>query len=469
MSQRWDAIVVGSGPNGLAAAIELARNQRSVLVLEAADTPGGGMRTAELTLPGFRHDVCSSIHPMGLASPFWKSLPLDVEWIHPEAPAAHPLDGGRAVLLERSVSQTAAQLGADGETYRRLVSPFVVGWDRMDREALGPLNPFPRAPLLMARFALAGLRSARGLVRRFRGMEAPALFSGLAAHSVLPLDRMPSAAAGLALGVLAHRVGWPMARGGSGSLARALVGYLHSLGGKVECGVPVRRLKDLPEARVKLLDVTPRQFVAMAGEALPAGWKRRLERFKYGPGVVKVDYALSQPVPWANPSVRRAATVHLGGTFEEVARSEAACWEGRHAERPFVLGVQASLFDPDRAPAGKHTFWAYCHVPHGSPLDVSGWIEDQIERFAPGFRDCVLARSVLTPDRMESYNANCIGGDITGGAMTLRQLFTRPVVQLDPYRTPLPGVFLCSASTPPGGGVHGMCGYNAARSALSGW
>lgn len=469
MSQRWDAIVVGSGPNGLAAAIELARNQRSVLVLEAADTPGGGMRTAELTLPGFRHDVCSSIHPMGLASPFWKSLPLDVEWIHPDAPAAHPLDGGRAVVLERSVSQTAAQLGVDGDTYRRLVAPFVVGWDRMDGEVLGPLNPLVRAPFLMARFALAGLRSARGLVGRFRGVEAPALFSGLAAHSVLPLDRIPSAAAGLALGVLAHRVGWPMARGGTGSLARALVGHLHTLGGKVECGVPVLRLKDLPEARVKLLDVTPRQFVAMAGEALPASWKRRLERFKYGPGVVKVDYALSDPVPWTNPSMRRAATVHLGGTFEEVARSEAACWEGRHAERPFVLGVQASLFDPSRAPAGKHTFWAYCHVPHGSPLDVSGWIEDQIERFAPGFRDCVLARSVMTPDRLESYNANCIGGDITGGALTLRQLFTRPVMQLDPYRTPLPGVFLCSASTPPGGGVHGMCGYNAARSALSGW
>ncbi len=461
--------MVGSGPNGLAAAIELARNGRSVLVLEAAEQAGGGMRTAELTLPGFHHDVCSSIHPMGLASPFFKRLPLDVEWIHPDAPAAHPLDGGRAVMLERSVSQTAAQLGRDGATYQRLMAPFVTGWDRMDREALGPVRPFLRAPFLMLRFAWAGLRSAESLVSRFRGVEARALFSGIAAHSVIPLSWVPSAAAGMALGTIAHRFGWPMARGGSGSLARALLGYLHTLGGKVETGVPVRRLKDIPDARVKLLDVTPRQFVTMAGDELPANWKRRYERFKYGPGVVKVDYALSQPVPWSNPEVRRAATVHLGGTFEEVARAEAESWEGRHAERPFVLGVQTSLFDPTRAPEGKHTFWAYCHVPHGSPLDVSGWIEDQIERFAPGFRDCVLARHVMTPDRLEVYNMNYVGGDITGGAMTMRQLFTRPVVQMDPYRTPIPGVFLCSSSTPPGGGVHGMCGFHAARSAMAGW
>ena len=461
--------MVGSGPNGLAAAIELARNGRSVLVLEAAEQAGGGMRTAELTLPGFHHDVCSSIHPMGLASPFFKRLPLDVEWIHPDAPAAHPLDGGRAVMLERSVSQTAAQLGRDGATYQRLMAPFVTGWDRMDREALGPVRPFLRGPFLMLRFAWAGLRSAESLVSRFRGVEARALFSGIAAHSVIPLSWVPSAAAGMALGTIAHRFGWPMARGGSGSLARALLGYLHTLGGKVETGVPVRRLKDIPDARVKLLDVTPRQFVTMAGDELPANWKRRYERFKYGPGVVKVDYALSQPVPWSNPEVRRAATVHLGGTFEEVARAEAESWEGRHAERPFVLGVQTSLFDPTRAPEGKHTFWAYCHVPHGSPLDVSGWIEDQIERFAPGFRDCVLARHVMTPDRLEVYNMNYVGGDITGGAMTMRQLFTRPVVQMDPYRTPIPGVFLCSSSTPPGGGVHGMCGFHAARSAMAGW
>ncbi|MCE7873229.1 NAD(P)/FAD-dependent oxidoreductase [bacterium CPR1] len=469
MSRRWDAIVVGSGPNGLAAAIELARHQRSVLVLEAAAEPGGGMRTAELTLPGFKHDVCASIHPTGLASPFFKRLPLDVEWVHPDVPLAHPLDGGRAVIMERSVSRTAERLGRDGRAYQSLMAPFVAGWDRIDNEALGPIKIFPRAPFLMLRLAFFGLRSARSLVGRFRGQEAPALLAGLAGHSVLPMEWAPGSAAALALGTLAHRVGWPMLRGGTGVLARALAGVLHQLGGELRCNHPVRSLGELPEARIKLLDVTPRQFVAMAGNDLPSSWKDRLLSFRYGPGVVKVDYALSAPVPWTNAEVARAATVHLGGTFEEIARSERACWEGRHAERPYVLCVQNSLFDPTRAPAGKHTLWAYCHVPQASPLDVSASIDDQIERFAPGFRELVLARSVLTPDRLQSYNANYVGGDITGGALTLGQLFTRPVVQLDPYRTPLPGVFLCSSSTPPGGGVHGMCGYHAARSALAGW
>ncbi|MEW6279435.1 MAG: NAD(P)/FAD-dependent oxidoreductase [Candidatus Eremiobacterota bacterium] len=469
MSEGYDAVVVGSGPNGLAAAITLARAGRSVLVIEGADQPGGAARTAELTLPGFLHDVGSSIHPTAVASPFFRQLPLrdhGLEWIHPDFPLAHPLDGGQAVIQERSVSRTAQRLGRDAPAWSRLFAPLVAGFDRIDRELTGPLTPFVRSPLRMLWMAWIGFRSAESLAGWFRDEPARALLAGHAAHSVLPLERSPSAAAGVFLATLAHRVGWPMPRGGAASITRALLGYLGSLGGELRTGQWVRDLRELPPSRLVLLDVTPRQFLAMAGDRLPPGYRARLERFRYGPGVFKVDYALDGPVPWSHPEVARAGTVHVGGTFAEVARSERSAWQGTGCHSPFLLCAQTSRFDPSRAPAGKHTLWAYCHVPPGFGGDLSEAVDRQIERFAPGFRDLVLARSVMGPARLEAGNPNLVGGDITGGAMTLDQLFTRPLAQRVPYATALPGVFLCSSSTPPGGGVHGMCGYHAARVAL---
>jgi phytoene dehydrogenase-like protein len=464
-----DAVVVGSGPNGLAAAIALARAGRSVLVLEASEAPGGGVRTAELTLPGFRHDVCSAIHPLAVASPFFRTLPLDehgLEWIEPPAPLAHPFDGGYAAVLERSVTATASWLGIDGDAYGRLLDPLVEQGHEILADVLGPLR-LPGAPLASGRFAASALLPATTLVRRrLRGERARGLLAGLSAHSMLALESSPSAAFGLGLGLLGHLVGWAFPRWGAQALTDALVAHLATLGATLECGTKVETLAELPPARAVLLDLTPREVLRVAGDRLPPRYSRRLGRYRYGPGVFKLDLALDGPIPWAAPECRRAGTVHVGGTLDEIAASESAPFEGRVSEHPFVLVAQQSLFDPTRAPAGKHTVWAYCHVPNGSSVDVTDRIERQIERFAPGFRERIIARHAMGPAELEARNPNYVGGDINGGTQDLRQVVTRPVARLDPYSTPVPGLYVCSSSTPPGGGVHGMCGYWATRSAL---
>lgn len=465
----YDTIVVGAGPNGLAAAITVAQAGRRALVLEAADTPGGGARTAELTLPGFRHDVCSALHPLAVGSPFISSLPLakhGLEWVHPRYPVAHPLDNGSAAVLERDVDATAAALGEDSRAYRRLATPLVRDWSKIAAGAMGPLR-LPRNPIAMGRFGLHALRSARGLADSWlRTEKARALFAGIAAHSVTPLEFKGSAAAGLVLQVAGHAVGWPMPRGGAQSITDAMVSYLQSLGGEVVTGVRVQSLDYLPKARGALLDVGARELARIAGERLPQGYRRKLNDFRHGPGVFKVDWALDAPIPWTAVECAAAGTVHLGGTLEEIADAEAAVWRGEHPKRPFVLVAQPTMFDDTRAPAGRHIAWAYSHVPNGSDFDMIERIEAQVERFAPGFRQTILARSVMYPSDMQAYNPNYVGGDIGGGANTLRQLFARPASALSPYRTPIEGVYLCSASTPPGAGVHGMCGYWAARDAL---
>ncbi len=467
--RRLDAVVVGSGPNGLAAAITLASHGLSVRVLEAAPDPGGGLATRPLTLPGFAHDVCSAIHPLGVGSPLFEALPLarhGLRWVHPLAPLAHPLDDEPAVIVERSLGATAAGLGMDGSAYRGLFAPLVEGWERAIDPLLGPLPPSATA-LHAARWAWLGLASARRVSdASFVGRRARALFAGLAAHSIVPLERPPSAAVGLVLGAAAHRVGWPFPAGGAASLARALVSLLEALGGEVVCDRPVRSLLELPPARVTLLDLAPAPAAALVGDAFPGRYRRALARYRHGPGAYKLDWALSHPIPWRDPACARAGTVHVGGSFEEIAAAERAPWRDRVADRPFVLLAQPSRFDEGRAPPGRHTAWAYCHVPPGCTADVTARIEAQIERFAPGFGDCVIARSVLGPRDLERHNPNLVGGDVGGGALTLRQAVARPALRLDPYATPLPGVFLCSAATPPGGGVHGMCGFHAARSAL---
>jgi phytoene dehydrogenase-like protein len=464
-----DAVVVGAGPNGLAAAAEMARAGLSVCVLEAADTVGGGARSAELTLPGFVHDVCSAIHPLGIASPFFRTLPLadhGLEWIEPPLALAHPFDDGTAALLERSPAAAMPTLGEDDGRWRRLFAPLVRDPESLIDEILAPIH-VPAHPLTLARFGLRALLPAATVARRsFRGVRARGLFAGLAAHSMLPLERPPSAAFGLMLGLLGHAVGWPFPRGGAQVLSDALASYLRSLGGEIETGRQVESLAELGETRPVLLDVTPRGFLELAGDRLPDRYRRGLERYRYGPGVFKVDWALDGPIPWRAEECGRAATVHLGGTLEEIAASEAAPAQNRIAERPYVLLAQQSLFDPTRAPDGRHTAWGYCHVPNGSAVDMTDRIESQVERFAPGFRERILARSALGPADLERSNPNYVGGDINGGLADLRQLLTRPVARWSPYSTPLPGIFLCSASTPPGGGVHGMCGYHAARAAL---
>jgi phytoene dehydrogenase-like protein len=469
---RYDAVVIGSGPNGLAAAITVARAGRTVLVREAADEIGGGARSAELTLPGFVHDVCSAIHPLGVASPFLRALPLGdhgLEWVHPDIPLAHPLEDGTAVTLERSLDATADGLDEDGHAYRRLVGPVVSDWRRLEESILGPVVHLPRHPLALARFGVHAGRSAEAIARGvFRGARARALLAGCAAHSMLPLERAPSAAFGLVLLALGHVAGWPVARGGSGAVAGALASYLRSLGGDVETGAPVRRLRELPPTRAVLCDLTPRGLLEVAAGRLPARYERALRRYRFGPGAFKLDWALDRPPPWEAQACRRTTCVHVGGTFGEIAAAERAPWEGRAAARPYVIVGQQSVADEARAPAGSHTLWAYCHVPNGSREDMTARIEDQIERFAPGVRATVLGRSELAPAGLEAHNPNLVGGDVNGGAQGWSQLLRRPALRLVPYSTPVPGLFLCSSSTPPGGGVHGMCGFLAARAALRG-
>jgi phytoene dehydrogenase-like protein len=466
---RYDAVVVGAGPNGLAAAITLARAGRSVLVVEAEPTVGGGARSAELTLPGFVHDICSAVHPLGVGSPFFRELPLHehgLEWIHPPAPLAHPFDDGTAATLHRSVRATGATLGQDDQAYWRLMAPIARNWEKIAGGVMGPLR-LPRHPLALLRFGLRAPWPATWLANAwFGGERARGMLAGLAAHSILPLERAPSAAAGLVLAALGHAFGWPIPRGGAQRIADALASYLRSLGGEIVTDLRVTTLAQLPPARSVLFDLTPRQLLCIAGEKLPAGYRRALGRYHYGPGIFKLDWALDGPIPWRAPECARAATVHLGAMLPEIAESERAVWEGRHTERPYVLLVQQSLFDDTRAPNGKHTIWAYCHVPHGSTCDMTERIEQQIERFAPGFRDRILARSAMGPAAMEAHNANYIGGDINGGVQDFTQLFTRPTWSLTPYRTPAKGIYICSSSTPPGGGVHGLCGYFAAKAAL---
>jgi phytoene dehydrogenase-like protein len=467
---RPDAIVIGAGPNGLAAAITLARAGRSVQVLEAEPTAGGGCRSGELTLPGYLHDICSSVHPLAAASLFFRTVPLaehGVDLVQPDIPLAHPFDGGTAALLRRDLAETCAGLGDDGARYRRLFGPLVRDIDHILEAVHGPLRP-PRHPFSMAHFGLRGMWPATTLARAaFKGQPARAMFAGMAGHSMLELDKPFTAAAALLLGTLGHVVGWPFVGGGSQVLADAMVSHLRGLGGEVITDRRIRSVADLPPSRAVLFDLTPRQILAIAGDEMSSSYRRSLQHFRYGPGVFKIDWALREPIPWSAPGCHRAGTVHVGGTMDEIAAGESAVWAGQHPERPYVLLAQPSLFDARRAPTGKHTAWAYCHVPSGSTIDMSARIEAQVERFAPGFKDVIEARSTMNAEDMEHHNANCVGGDINGGVQDFRQLFTRPAVRPVPYTTSNPRFFICSSSTPPGGGVHGMCGYFGARAALS--
>ena len=439
-------------------------------MLEAKDTPGGGCRSAELTLPGFTHDIGSAIYPLGYGSPFFQTLGLErygLEWIQPPAALAHPFDDGPPALLERSIEATAATLGADGANYRKLMGPLVPDWETLSRALREPLR-MARYPFGLARFGLKAILSSQALTEAaFQGGRARGFFAGMAAHSMLPLEQSPSAAFGLALGIAGHAVGWPLPRGGSQQITTALVAHLRSLGGEVVMGQEIKSLAELPPSKVTLCDITPRQLVQIAGERLPTGYRERLSRYRYGMGAFKLDWALDGPIPWKSPDVARAATVHLGGTRAEISASERAAATGEIADKPYVLLAQQSLFDSSRAPEGKHTVWAYCHVPNGSTVDMTERIEAQIERYAPGFRDRILARHVINPAAMQRYNANYFGGDINGGVQDWQQLFTRPVARWTPWSTPVSGLYLCSSSTPPGGGVHGMCGYYAAMDALT--
>jgi len=464
----YDAVVVGSGPNGLAAAILLQQKGLSVLILEGKPTIGGGLRTEELTLPGFKHDICSAIHPLAVGSPFFQQLPLEqhgLEYIYPEHAAAHPFDNGTAAILTQSIEDTAKRLGNDELAYLTLMQPIVKNWPSIAPDVLGPLQ-FPNHPLEMANFGLSALTSAEFLVKRFKTTEAKGLFAGMAAHAMLPLSKLMSSAAGLVLMANGHLKGWPMAKGGSINIANALASYFKSIGGKIETGVYVTSMDQLPSCHAVLFDVSPKQLLQIAGHSLSYIDQWRLARYRYGMGVFKVDWALDASIPFKAEDCKKAATVHIGGTFEEIAESEQQTANGHHPEKPYVLLAQQSNFDPSRAPIGKQTVWAYCHVPNGSTVDRTGIIENQIERFAPGFKERILAKHTMNTAEVEEYNPNYIGGDINGGVIDIGQLFTRPVLRRSPYRTSAKGIYLCSASTPPGGGVHGMCGYNAAKRAL---
>jgi phytoene dehydrogenase-like protein len=462
------ACVVGSGPNGLTAAIVLAQAGLRTTVFEAQPTIGGGTRSAELTLPGFVHDICSAVHPLAVRSPAFATFPLaehGLQWIQPPLPLAHPLDDGSAVVMAVSLDETCAQLGADGAAYRRAVAPLVRNWGELIPMVQAPLLRWPAHPWVLARFGIRAFWPAAPLARLlFRTEAARALFAGIAAHSLLSLDALGSAAFGWLMAAAGHAVGWPIPRGGAQAIANALASYFESLGGRIVTNQAIQSLGELGDASLVLCDVTPRQFLAMSGNRLPDWYSRKLETYRYGPGVFKVDWAMSAPIPWKAAACARAGTVHVGGTLDEIAASESTLSGDTPSERPYVLVVQPSLFDSSRAPAGRHTAWAYCHVPHGSTADMTERIESQMERFAPGFRARILARHTMGPADLERHNANLIGGDITGGAQDLRQLVLRPTRLF--YRTPLKGVFLCSSSTPPGGAVHGMCGFHAAYAAL---
>jgi phytoene dehydrogenase-like protein len=468
-AQTRRAAVIGAGPNGLAAAIVLAQGGLQVEVFEAEPQPGGAARTLPLTLPGFLHDFGSAVHPMAAGSPFFTSLPLHnygLEWIHSPAPLAHPLDDGTAVMLERNLSDAENALREDGKQWRRLMGPFAQRWNELAHLVLRPVQLFTKQPFLLARLALVGFPSAVALSQHwFRNPRTKALFAGLAAHSVLALDEPLSASFGVMLGAAAHAVGWPIPQGGAQSITNALCGHLAALGGTVKTSARIESLAALASHDVTLCDVTPRQLLRIADDRLSSAYKRQLERYRYGPAVFKVDYALSSPIPWKAQECLRAATVHIGGTIEEIAASEDAMRHGHHAERPFVLLAQPTLFDPSRAPEGRHVAWAYCHLPNGSTFDMLPRLEAQIERFAPGFRECVLERRIFSPAALEAMDANLVGGDIGGGAVDLRQFLFRPTRRH--YATSARNIYLCSSSTPPGGGVHGMCGYNAAKLALS--
>jgi phytoene dehydrogenase-like protein len=469
MEPAYDVVVIGSGPNGFAAAITCARAGLEVLLVEGASTVGGGSRSAALTLPGYTHDVCSAIHPLAVVSPFFRRVPLaehGLSWVFPEVPLAHPLDGGNGATLERSLEATAASLEGDGEAYERVYGPFVRDADALYEDTLAPLR-VPRHPLILTRFGLQAMRSTSSFAREhFEHAPARALAAGCGAHSFLPLDAPFTAAFSLMLGIAGHSVGWPCARGGSQQIADAMAKYLRALGGTIVTLRMITSMEDLPPAKAYLFDVFPHALAKIAGERLPARYRAALDRYRHAPGVFKVDWALSSPIPWTHEGSRRAGTVHVGGALEELEASEAAVARGKISARPFVLVAQQTIADATRAPPGKHTGWAYCHVPNGSTVDMTAAIEAQIERFAPGFGDCIEARHVMSPADYGAYNPNNAGGDIAGGATDILQLFSRPVARPVPYATPAPDIFLCSASTPPGGGVHGMCGYFAARAAL---
>jgi len=464
----FDAIVIGSGPNGLAAAILMQQKGLSVLLIEGKDTIGGGLRSAELTLPGFTHDICSAVHPLAVLSPFFSRLPLDefgLDFIYPPIAAAHPFDNGSAAIIKSSIMQTAALLEADESTYLDLLQPIVQDWPLIAADVLAPLH-FPKHPFAMARFGIKALTSASHLSKRFKTPEAKGLFAGMAAHSIQPLTNIATSAEALVLMAAAHLKGWPIPKGGSNRIADALAGYFVSIGGKIETNLYIKSLEQLPSAHTVLFDITPKQLLQIAGHKFSAIYKWQLERYRYGMGVFKVDWALDGPIPFTAPECCEAGTVHVGNTFEEIADTEQQSSDGQIVEKPFVLLTQPSVFDPTRAPEGKHTAWAYCHVPNGSTADRTAAIENQVERFAPGFRERILAKHTMNAAQMEDYNPNYIGGDINGGVIDIGQLFTRPALRWSPYRTSVRGLYICSSSTPPGGGVHGMCGYHAAKRAL---
>ena len=464
----YDAIVVGSGPNGLAAAILMQQKGLSVLVVEGKATIGGGMRSAELTLPGYTHDICSAVHPLAVASPFFETLPLaahGLTYIFPELPVAHPFDNGTAAALRETVSQTAASFGKDERAYLTLMQPIVDDWPYIAPDVLSPLR-FPKYPLKMANFGLTALTSGDYLTKRFKTPELKGLIGGMAAHSIQPLTNLTTSAAALVLMATGHIKGWPIPRGGSQTIANALASLFISLGGKIETDTYITSLNQLPSAHAVLFDVTPQQLLQIAGHEFSSLYKWQLQRYRYGMGVFKVDWALRAPIPFTVPECKGAGTIHIGNTFEEIADGERQIWNGKHPEKPFVLLAQPSLFDPSRAPEGKHTAWAYCHVPNGSVKDMTSVIENQVERFAPGFKETILARHTMNTAQMEDYNPNYISGDINGGVIDIGQLFTRPVLRWSPYKTSARGLYICSSSTPPGGGVHGMCGYHAAKKAL---